>query len=256
MKSLILFAILLTLKVNCQKALPSISSILWTPPEDIRGTSGLNNNTGQQPSTEKLATNVSTFATQSPGGVPEDGRSKDVTNTENSTALENGSRYSDPGNSLNETFRKNSTLGSSQATSRLNGTVSSTNEVNGAGKLVPRNTPLESLPIVSRSPKQTYNSISPLKQRTYTNKPKFETARGKNWCAYVHTRLSPTVVIDNVETYVSVASSPCTWNTGGCPVRSLTTSLAREILTVMPKCGTSAIVKAGILPWILSWFDF
>ncbi|XP_073494217.1 multimerin-1 [Phyllobates terribilis] len=50
-------------------------------------------------------------------------------------------------------------------------------------------------------------------------KPNFETTRGKNWCAYVHTRLSPTVVMENLETYVSGAN-PCAWNMGACSVRS------------------------------------
>ncbi|XP_053317566.1 multimerin-1 [Spea bombifrons] len=51
-------------------------------------------------------------------------------------------------------------------------------------------------------------------------KPSFETTRGKNWCAYVHTRLTPTVAVDNVETYVSVRGNPCAWNNGGCSVRN------------------------------------
>ncbi|XP_044158726.1 LOW QUALITY PROTEIN: multimerin-1 [Bufo gargarizans] len=53
-----------------------------------------------------------------------------------------------------------------------------------------------------------------------SQKPNFETTRGKNWCAYVHTRLSPTVVMENMETYVSAGANPCAWNTGACPVRS------------------------------------
>ncbi|XP_077133326.1 multimerin-1 [Ranitomeya variabilis] len=50
-------------------------------------------------------------------------------------------------------------------------------------------------------------------------KPSFETTRGKNWCAYVHTRLSPTVVMENLETYVSGAN-PCAWNMAACSVRN------------------------------------
>lgn len=61
-------------------------------------------------------------------------------------------------------------------------------------------------------------------RQNYVNKnnqrPGFETTRGKNWCAYVHTRLSPTVVMENMETYVSSGANPCAWNMGGCPVRS------------------------------------
>ncbi|XP_069834427.1 multimerin-1 isoform X2 [Dendropsophus ebraccatus] len=48
----------------------------------------------------------------------------------------------------------------------------------------------------------------------------FETARGKNWCAYVHTRLSPSVVMENTQTYVSSGTNPCAWNIGACSVRS------------------------------------
>ncbi|XP_075705890.1 multimerin-1 [Rhinoderma darwinii] len=53
-----------------------------------------------------------------------------------------------------------------------------------------------------------------------SQKPNFETTRGKNWCAYVHTRLSPTVVMENMETYVSSGANPCAWNIGACSVRS------------------------------------
>ncbi|KAG2466223.1 multimerin-1-like [Polypterus senegalus] len=59
----------------------------------------------------------------------------------------------------------------------------------------------------------------PRKASGRVSKSSFETARGKNWCAYVHTRLSPTAVVDNVESYVSVSTQPCDWNVGGCPVR-------------------------------------
>ncbi|XP_063773350.1 multimerin-1 [Pseudophryne corroboree] len=64
----------------------------------------------------------------------------------------------------------------------------------------------------NRSPRQNYNKNN--------QKPSFETARGKNWCAYVHTRLLPTVAMDNVETYVSSGANPCGWNTGACSMRS------------------------------------
>ncbi|KAG8593203.1 hypothetical protein GDO81_000762 [Engystomops pustulosus] len=52
-----------------------------------------------------------------------------------------------------------------------------------------------------------------------SQKPGFETARGKNWCAYVHTRLSPTVVMENTETYLSRGTNPCAWNMGACSAR-------------------------------------
>ncbi|NWS40457.1 MMRN1 protein, partial [Probosciger aterrimus] len=52
----------------------------------------------------------------------------------------------------------------------------------------------------------------------------FETTRGKNWCAYVHTRLIPTVVVDNLETFSSGRVKPWTWCTGSCAQRSQATT--------------------------------
>ncbi|XP_035397220.1 multimerin-1 [Cygnus atratus] len=52
----------------------------------------------------------------------------------------------------------------------------------------------------------------------------FQTTRGKNWCAYVHTRLLPTVVVDNLETFSSGRAKPCTWLIGSCAQRSQTTT--------------------------------
>ncbi|XP_015099649.2 multimerin-1 isoform X1 [Vicugna pacos] len=74
----------------------------------------------------------------------------------------------------------------------------------------------------NRSPRETYLSRgdSSGSQRTSYQKPSFETTRGKNWCAYVHTRLSPTVVLDNQVTYVPSGRGPCGWNSGSCPQRS------------------------------------
>ncbi|XP_063314707.1 multimerin-1 [Pelobates fuscus] len=68
-----------------------------------------------------------------------------------------------------------------------------------------------------RPAKQNYYNKASLPSN---QKPSFETTRGKNWCAYVHTRLLPTVGVDNVETYVSTGAEPCAWSTGGCAVRS------------------------------------
>ncbi|KFZ50161.1 Multimerin-1, partial [Antrostomus carolinensis] len=45
-----------------------------------------------------------------------------------------------------------------------------------------------------------------------------------NWCAYVHTRLLPTVVVDNLETLSSSRAKPCTWHIGSCAQRSQTTT--------------------------------
>ncbi|XP_009935270.2 multimerin-1 [Opisthocomus hoazin] len=52
----------------------------------------------------------------------------------------------------------------------------------------------------------------------------FQTTRGKNWCAYVHTRLLPTVVTDNLETFSSGRVKPCPWRIGSCAQRSQTTT--------------------------------
>ncbi|XP_009633140.1 multimerin-1 [Egretta garzetta] len=52
----------------------------------------------------------------------------------------------------------------------------------------------------------------------------FDTTRGKNWCAYVHTRLLPTAVVDNLETFSSGRAKPCTWTLGSCAQRSQTTT--------------------------------
>ncbi|KAM5194252.1 multimerin-1 [Mantella aurantiaca] len=66
---------------------------------------------------------------------------------------------------------------------------------------------------INHSPRQNnYNRNS--------QKASFETTRGKNWCAYVHTRLMPTVAMENVETYVSGGTNPCAWNIGACSARS------------------------------------
>ncbi|XP_046513403.1 multimerin-1 [Equus quagga] len=74
----------------------------------------------------------------------------------------------------------------------------------------------------NRSPRETYLSRGDNSggQRTNSQKSSFETTRGKNWCAYVHTRLSPTVILDNQVTYVPSGRGPCGWNSGSCPQRS------------------------------------
>ncbi|XP_052632387.1 multimerin-1 [Harpia harpyja] len=70
----------------------------------------------------------------------------------------------------------------------------------------------------------------------------FETTRGKNWCAYVHTRLLPTAVVDNLETFSSGRAKPCTWHIGSCAQRSQTTThqayrIKHKILTSLEwKC--------------------
>ncbi|XP_047422640.1 multimerin-1 isoform X2 [Sciurus carolinensis] len=74
----------------------------------------------------------------------------------------------------------------------------------------------------NRSPRETYLSRgdSSQSQRPSYQKSSFETTRGKNWCAYVHTRLSPTVILDNQVTYVPGGSGPCSRTIGSCPYTS------------------------------------
>uniref|UniRef100_A0A8C8YSQ1 Multimerin-1 n=1 Tax=Prolemur simus TaxID=1328070 RepID=A0A8C8YSQ1_PROSS len=74
----------------------------------------------------------------------------------------------------------------------------------------------------NRAPRETYLSRGDSRpsQRTDYQKPSFETTRGKNWCAYVHTRLSPTVILDNQVTYIPGGRGSCGWPSGSCPQRS------------------------------------
>ncbi|XP_046314925.1 multimerin-1 [Marmota monax] len=74
----------------------------------------------------------------------------------------------------------------------------------------------------NRSPRETYLSRgdSPQSPRSSYQKSSFETTRGKNWCAYVHTRLSPTVILDNQVTYVPGGREPCSRTIGSCPYTS------------------------------------
>ncbi|NXM22849.1 MMRN1 protein, partial [Ploceus nigricollis] len=78
----------------------------------------------------------------------------------------------------------------------------------------------------NRSVKQSSHStgITRRQQDANSKAPGFETTRGKNWCAYVHTRLMPTVVVDNLETFSSGRAKPCTWQIGSCAQRSQTTT--------------------------------
>ncbi|XP_005374310.1 PREDICTED: multimerin-1 [Chinchilla lanigera] len=74
----------------------------------------------------------------------------------------------------------------------------------------------------NRSPRETYLSRgnSTRGQRPGSQKSSFETTRGKNWCAYVHTRLSPTVILDNQASFVASGRGPCAWTSGSCPQRA------------------------------------
>ncbi|XP_069711728.1 multimerin-1 isoform X2 [Phaenicophaeus curvirostris] len=76
----------------------------------------------------------------------------------------------------------------------------------------------------NRSLKQPYHStgINSSQQDASSNTSGFETTRGKNWCAYIHSRLVPAVVVDNLETFSSGKVKPCTWHLGSCAQRSQT----------------------------------
>ncbi|NXF07288.1 MMRN1 protein, partial [Smithornis capensis] len=78
----------------------------------------------------------------------------------------------------------------------------------------------------NRSVKQFLHSpgITITQQDANSKASGFETTRGKNWCAYVHTRLLPTVVVDNLATFSSGRAKPCTWQIGSCAQRSQTTT--------------------------------
>ncbi|NXB04267.1 MMRN1 protein, partial [Cnemophilus loriae] len=78
----------------------------------------------------------------------------------------------------------------------------------------------------NRSVKQSSRStgITRSQQDANSKASGFETTRGKNWCAYVHSRLVPTVVVDNLETFSSGRAKPCTWQIGSCAQRSQTTT--------------------------------
>ncbi|XP_008928047.4 multimerin-1 [Manacus vitellinus] len=78
----------------------------------------------------------------------------------------------------------------------------------------------------NRSIKQSSHStgITSTQQDANSKASSFETTRGRNWCAYVHTRLLPTVVVDNLETFSSGRAKPCTWHIGSCAQRSQTTT--------------------------------
>ncbi|NXR04642.1 MMRN1 protein, partial [Sagittarius serpentarius] len=97
--------------------------------------------------------------------------------------------------------------------------------------------------------------ITSTQQDTNSKASGFETTRGKNWCAYVHTRLLPTVVVDNLETFSSGRAKPCTWHIGSCAQRSQTTThqayrIKHKILTLLEwKCcpgysGQNCLPKA------------
>ncbi|NXA25484.1 MMRN1 protein, partial [Ibidorhyncha struthersii] len=76
----------------------------------------------------------------------------------------------------------------------------------------------------SLKPSSYSTGITRIQQGANSKASGFETTRGKNWCAYVHTRLLPTMVVDNLETFSSGRAKPCTWHIGSCAQRSQTTT--------------------------------
>ncbi|KAF1593149.1 Multimerin-1, partial [Eudyptes moseleyi] len=91
----------------------------------------------------------------------------------------------------------------------------------------------------NRSLKQSSHSIgiTSTQQDANSKASGFETTRGKNWCAYVHTRLLPTVVMDNLETFSSGRAKPCTWPIGSCAQRSQATT--HQAYRIKHKIATS-----------------
>ncbi|XP_048364855.1 LOW QUALITY PROTEIN: multimerin-1 [Sphaerodactylus townsendi] len=106
------------------------------------------------------------------------------------------------------------------------GRINDTGIPNAKTPVLPNNTGISSQSQPRRGPLQseglkiqkgaTGNRSS--RQSDYTNSktPSFETTRGKNWCAYVHTRLQPTIVVDNLENYASGRTKSCSWISGPC----------------------------------------
>ncbi|XP_004389070.1 multimerin-1 [Trichechus manatus latirostris] len=119
----------------------------------------------------------------------------------------------------------NSTLKFLQSFARKsNQQESSLNSVGGMGNRSPRETDLS-------------RGDSNGSQRTDYQKPSFETTRGKNWCASVHTRLSPTVILDNQVTYVPDGRGSCGWTRGFCPQRSQ--KISNHVYRIKHKIVTS-----------------
>ncbi|XP_058048728.1 multimerin-1 isoform X2 [Ahaetulla prasina] len=91
-------------------------------------------------------------------------------------------------------------------------------------QILPRKGPLEKetlkKPVVGRASRQSGYGSNSGQQAKDNRSPSFDTTRGKNWCAYVHTRLQPTIVVDNVQSYSSGRANPCTWITGSCGTSS------------------------------------
>ncbi|NXN09756.1 MMRN1 protein, partial [Indicator maculatus] len=58
-----------------------------------------------------------------------------------------------------------------------------------------------------------------------------------NWCTYVHTRLLPAVVVDNLETFSSGRVKPCTSHIGSCAQRSQATT--HQVYRIKHKIVTS-----------------
>ncbi|XP_067850568.1 multimerin-1-like [Heptranchias perlo] len=123
------------------------------------------------------------------------------------------------------------TVGNTKNGINFNTTENGRKLLNGLVKVMAGNVSSNSPPVGNRSPRQAHRSAKgevyksspsqklPLYSKTGNSKPNFETARGKNWCAYVHTRLSPTVTIENMQTYVLLSTKPCPLKVGHCQPR-------------------------------------
>lgn len=62
----------------------------------------------------------------------------------------------------------------------------------------------------------------------------------RNWCAHVHSRLLPTVVVDNLETLSSGRAKPCTWHIGSCAQRCV--KEGRESTQIITRCVINTTV--------------
>lgn len=88
--------------------------------------------------------------------------------------------------------------------------------------------PKSSGDIGNRSARETHlrRSGNSGNQRPSYQKSSFEATRGKNWCAYVHTKLSPTVILDTHGSNVNSGRGSCGWPSGLCSRRSQKSSNA------------------------------
>ncbi|XP_069778931.1 multimerin-1-like [Narcine bancroftii] len=100
----------------------------------------------------------------------------------------------------------------------------------GIAKATTKNLSSDDLPVTNRYPQQANyaaRGVNKLSQRQKNpsyhliggSKASFQTARGKNWCAYVHTRLAPTITIENLQSHVLLTSKLCVLKMEKCQPR-------------------------------------